>query len=196
MRDALDPANSRERLHANTARVATPSPLPSQRGVTQAAARRSVAFTPSLSVHRYPPAVWNEDEDDEDDETEWDLEGYEDEDPDLADEQAQMESQLHQMEPDDGMSWEDGAVEEMQRQPQVATSILKPLRPAGIQEQSLPQPSVQQITQLTQQLISETISETSPTPSISPKLNDPHSCHRNPQAHGHPFHRSRSCPRH
>ena len=86
MCDALDPANSRERLHVNTARVATPSPLPSQHGVAQAAAHRSIVFTPSLSVHRYPPVVWNE----EDDETEWDLEGYEDEDPDLADEQAQM----------------------------------------------------------------------------------------------------------
>ena len=170
MRDALDPANSRERLHANTARVATPSPLPSQRGIAQAAARRSIAFTPSLSVYRYPPAVWNEDEEDDDDETEWDLEGYEDEDPDLADEQAQMESQLQQMEPDDGMSWEDGAVEEMQRQAQTAALIQWPIKPATeVQEQPYSQPPVQQATQLAQQRTSET----SPTSSTSSKQSDP-----------------------
>jgi len=169
MRDALDPANSRERLHANTARVVTPSPLPGQRGVSQATARRSVAFTPSLSVHRYPPAVWNEDEDDEDDETEWDLEGYEDEDPDLADEQAQMESRLHQMEPDDGMSWEDGAVEEMQKHAQVTPSTQNPIRPPEIQEQSPSQPVLQQIAQPAEQ----SAGETSPTLSTSSKPSDP-----------------------
>lgn len=165
MRDALDPANSGERLYANTARVATPSPLPSQRGIAQAPARRSIAFTPSLSVHRYPPAVWNEDEEDDDDETEWDLEGYEDEDPDLADEQAQMESQLQQMEPDDGMSWEDGAVEELQRQAQVAASNQRPILPAEVQEQ----PPVKHITQPIQQ----PISEVSPTLSPPLKSSDP-----------------------
>jgi len=168
MRDALDPANSRERLHANTARVATPSPLPGRRGLSRAAARRSVAFTPSLSVHRYPPAVWNEDEEDDDDETEWDLEGYEDEDPDLADEQAQMESQLQQMETDDGMSWEDGAVEEMQRQAQATTSTLEPPRSAEFQEQFPSQLPVQQIAQLTRQ----PAGETSPTLSTSPRPSD------------------------
>jgi hypothetical protein len=146
-------------LQANTARVATPSPLPSQRGVSQAAARRSVAFTPSLSVHRYPPAVWNEEEDDEDDETEWDLEGYEDEDPDLADEQAQMESRMQQMEPDDGMSWEDGAIEEMQRQVQAVDSTPKQTRFADVQQ--IPRPTQQPT------------SETSPTLSTSPKPSDP-----------------------
>ena len=169
MRDALDPENSRERLHANTARVVTPSPLPSQRGISQAAARRSVAFTPSLSVHRYPPAVWNEDEDDEDDETEWDLEGYEDEDPDLADEQAQMESRLQQMEPDDGMSWEDGALEEIQRQAQAAVMMQKPTRSSDIQEQSPSQPPIQQIVQPTGQ----PADETSPALSTSSRPSDP-----------------------
>ena len=169
MRDALDPENSRERLHANTARVATPSPLPHQRGVSQAAARRSVAFTPSLSVHRYPPAVWNEDEEDEDDETEWDLEGYEDEDPDLADEQAQMESQIQQMEPDDGMSWEDGAMEEIQRQALAVSSTQKQIRFADIQGQHPSQSPVQQILHPSQQ----STNETSPTLSTSPKPSDP-----------------------
>jgi hypothetical protein len=165
MRDALDPANSRERLHANTARVITPSPLPSQRGIAQAAARRSVAFTPSLSVHRYPPAVWNEEDEDEDDETEWDLEGYEDEDPDLADEQAQMESRLLQMEPDDGMSWEDGAVEEMQGLAQATASAQRPVRLTAVQEHSPSQPPVQQIAQ--------PAGEISPTLSTSSKPSDP-----------------------
>ena len=169
MRDALDPANSRERLYANTARVVTPSPLPGQRGIAQAAARRSVAFTPSLSVHRYPPAVWNEDEDDDDDETEWDLEGYEDEDPDLADEQAQMEGRLHQMEPDDGMSWEDGALEEIQRQTQSTTSIQTLIQPAEVQGQSPSQPPIQQIAQP----IGQPTGETSPTLSTSSKPSDP-----------------------
>jgi hypothetical protein len=47
--------------------------------------RRSVYFTPAFQVHRYPPAIWNEDEE-EDDDLEWDDEGYSDEDPDLAEE--------------------------------------------------------------------------------------------------------------
>ena len=57
-------------------------------------------------MHRYPPAVWNE-EDEEDEDVEWDDEGYEDEDPDLAEEQ-ERERELAQggplvgMEPDDG----------------------------------------------------------------------------------------------
>ena len=168
MRDALDPANSRERLQANTARIVTPSPLPSQRDVSQAAARRSVAFTPSLSVHRYPPAVWNEEEEEDDDETEWDLEGYEDEDPDLADEQARMESQMQQMETDDGMSWEDGAVEEIQRQSQATPPAQKPPRPGDVQEQSPSQPPIH-VTPPIQQ----PAGETSPTEATSSKPTDP-----------------------
>ena len=126
-----------------------------------------MAFTPSLSVHRYPPAVWNEDEEDEDDDTEWDLEGYEDEDPDLADEQAQMESQIQQMEPDDGMSWEDGAVEEVQRQPQGTASTQRQTRSAEVQDQSPSQPLVQQIPHPAQQ------STTDATPAVSSNPSDP-----------------------
>ncbi|KAJ7647433.1 hypothetical protein FB45DRAFT_893426 [Roridomyces roridus] len=132
--------------------------------------RRTLAFSHSLSVHRYPPAVWNEDEwllereerraasmhereqegdydyddaefvDDEDPEEEWEVGAYEAEDRELADEmiimrrmseaaqakdanlllQQQQQKQQQQqppqpripppIEPDDGMSWEDGAV--------------------------------------------------------------------------------------
>lgn len=83
-------------------------------------------FTPSLSVHRYPPAVWNEEEEEEED-VEWDDGAYEEEDPELAEEMSirQRQSQIsdeHQpmdvihMEPDDGMSWDDSAAEDIQVQ--------------------------------------------------------------------------------
>ena len=42
-------------------------------------ARRFVIFTPTLHVHRYPPAVWGDGSDDEevDDDDEYDVGGYE-----------------------------------------------------------------------------------------------------------------------
>ena len=66
-----------------------------------------------MSVHRYPPAVWNDDEE-EDPDTEWDTEGYEVEDPFLVDDQQKHAEQsiLAEMEQDDGMHWEDAAAEE------------------------------------------------------------------------------------
>lgn len=82
-------------------------------------------FTPALSVHRYPPAVWNDDEEEEED-VEWEDGAYEEEDAELAEEmsirtrQSQIEDQesiamdaMH-MEPDDGMSWDDSVAEDMQ----------------------------------------------------------------------------------
>ncbi|KAK7684558.1 hypothetical protein QCA50_012505 [Cerrena zonata] len=127
----------RDRLRENLSsragsNQATPSPTPGihVRPGSRNRSRqgRGVAFTPSFSVHRYPPAVWNDDEE-EDEDIEWDDEPYEDEDPELAEEQ-ELERQYAEdtaglpqgMEPDDGMSWEDGAVQEMQvkqQQPQV-----------------------------------------------------------------------------
>ncbi|KAI0693483.1 hypothetical protein BC835DRAFT_1415887 [Cytidiella melzeri] len=101
---------------------ACPSPTP---GTARAGSRnrsrsaKGVSFTPALFVHRYLPAVWG-DEEEEDEDTEWDDEAYEDEDPDLAEEQelererASAEGGPPGMEPDDGISWEDGAVEGMQ----------------------------------------------------------------------------------
>ncbi|KAF9224512.1 hypothetical protein BS17DRAFT_779958 [Gyrodon lividus] len=87
---------------------------------------RGVMFTPALSVHRYPPAVWNEDEEEEED-VEWDDGAYEEEDPELAedmsirtrqsqiqDDQESMTMNPMQMEPDDGMSWDDSVAEDMQ----------------------------------------------------------------------------------
>ncbi|EMD31770.1 hypothetical protein CERSUDRAFT_119352 [Gelatoporia subvermispora B] len=104
---------------------ATPSPNGTR---TRSRVARGVAFTPSFSVHRYPPAVWGNEEEEEDEDVEWDDEGYEDEDPDLAEEQDEREraslagasgsaTLSVSLEPDDGMSWEDGAVEEIQRKP-------------------------------------------------------------------------------
>jgi hypothetical protein len=106
--------------------IPSPSPPPGPPGqqarsdsrATNGGRRRSVFFTPALSVHRYPPAVWNEDEE-EDEDIEWDDEGYEDEDPDIAEDfPREDDPRLAAMDPDDGMSWEDGAVEAMRQQQQ------------------------------------------------------------------------------
>ncbi|KAI9512773.1 hypothetical protein F5148DRAFT_1007792 [Russula earlei] len=74
-------------------------------------ARRSVIFTPALQVHRYPPAVWGDDEEVDDDD-EWDVGGYEDEDPSLAEEAALADQERRGSggaggDSDDGMSWEE-----------------------------------------------------------------------------------------
>ncbi|KAH7903880.1 hypothetical protein BJ138DRAFT_1138657 [Hygrophoropsis aurantiaca] len=108
---------------------ATPSPTPgasSSLGIEtrpRTSQGKGVVFTPALSVHRYPPAVWNEDEEEEED-IEWDDEAYEEEDPELAEEMLvrQRSSQIRAdesmassgMEPDDGMSWDDSVAEDMQ----------------------------------------------------------------------------------
>ncbi|KAH9887608.1 hypothetical protein C8Q73DRAFT_794614 [Cubamyces lactineus] len=114
----------------------TPSPTPGTRNASQQA--RGVRFRADFGVHRYAPAIWNDDEEEEED-VEWDDEDYEDEDPELAEEWEERERTVtgHQapplgMEPDDGMSWEDGAAEEMQRE-----------RQAQQQKQSQQQGSVQ-----------------------------------------------------
>ena len=70
-------------------------------------ARRSVIFTPTLQVHRYPPAVWGDDEGVDDDD-EWDVGGYEDEDPSLAEEAALAEKECRGgVDSDDGTSWDE-----------------------------------------------------------------------------------------
>jgi hypothetical protein len=124
-------------------RLNTPSPSghhrsrPSEFGATT----KGVAFRSERTVHRYPPAVWNEEQlEEEDDETEWDDEAYEDEDPDLAaEEAARSASQMGEysagvvgrghrrdmevnmadsqmMEPEDPMGWDERAAAEMQAQ--------------------------------------------------------------------------------
>ncbi|KAI0637597.1 hypothetical protein C8Q77DRAFT_1205752 [Trametes polyzona] len=115
---------SRDRLYSSRTgsnQGHTPSPTPG----TQAAASqqsKGVRFRAEFGVHRYAPAIWNDEEEEEED-VEWDDEDYSDEDPDLAEEWDERERTLNGsqaaplgMEPDDGMSWEDGAAEEMQRE--------------------------------------------------------------------------------
>ncbi|KAF9498334.1 hypothetical protein BDN71DRAFT_1443663 [Pleurotus eryngii] len=105
----------------------SPSPVP-PRGASRA--KRGVAFTPSLSVHRYPPAVWNEEEEEEED-IEWDDEGYEGEDRGLAEEMLEQQRRAEEMqqrmgtgdrqagmEVDDGMQWVDEAQARLKQQQQ------------------------------------------------------------------------------
>lgn len=127
---------TRDRLRENVSRDGPRvriSPSSSPAGPRSTRSARGVSFTASMFVHRYPPAVWNE-EDEEDEDVEWDDEGYEDEDPELAEEQEEREramlvdgggggggggdAGIPGMEPDDGMSWEDGAVEQMAKERQ------------------------------------------------------------------------------
>ncbi|KAF8554659.1 hypothetical protein OG21DRAFT_1439888 [Imleria badia] len=117
---------------------------------------KGVMFTPALSVHRYPPAVWNEEEEEEED-VEWEDGAYEEEDPELAEEmsirtrQSQMEDQegitvdAMQMEPDDGMSWDDSAAEDMQaRNAQKKKQQQMLMTPEMLRSGTLQQNSVQQ----------------------------------------------------
>jgi hypothetical protein len=87
----------------------SPSPGNDPRAIARSRqhARRSVIFTPALQVHRYPPAVWGDDEEVDDDD-EWDVGGYSDEDPSLAEEAALAEQERRGGgDSDDGMSWEE-----------------------------------------------------------------------------------------
>lgn len=117
-------------------------------------------FTPALSVRRYPPAVWNEEEEEEED-VEWEDGAYEEEDPELAEEmsirtrQSQIEDQeimtmgAMQMEPDDGMSWDDSAAENMQAlsaQKKKGQMLMTPgmLRPGALQQKPIEQQQQQE----------------------------------------------------
>ena len=152
---------SRDRLRNNLSSRAgqnTPSPIPNSGKPRdpQLHSRRSVVFTPLLFVHRYPPAVWGDEEEDDDD-VEWDDDPYEDEDADLADEQHQERmmvengGSLINMEPDDGMGWDDGVAEA--RQAQVRAIQSQGGLPVALQAGAIPDPQQQQQQQqqLTQQ---------------------------------------------
>ncbi|KAI0751702.1 hypothetical protein C8Q80DRAFT_1098762 [Daedaleopsis nitida] len=121
---------SRDRLlssRAGSNQANTPSPTPGRQTSQQS---KGVRFRHAFGVRRYAPAIWNDEEEEEED-VEWDDEDYEDEDPELAEEWEERERAARSdqapplgMEPDDGMSWEDGAAEEMQRERlQQATQI-------------------------------------------------------------------------
>ncbi|KAG1731996.1 uncharacterized protein EDB91DRAFT_1206247 [Suillus paluster] len=139
----------------------SPSPTPGF-PATGAGQGKGVTFTTARSVHRYPPAVWHEEDEDEDD-VEWDDGAYEEEDPDLAEEmlvrqrQGQMgrdeqqDAMSMQMEPDDGMSWDDGVAEDMQAQnaqkKMEQQMLMRPdaLRPGGTPEKQQAQIQVQRL---------------------------------------------------
>ncbi|KAF8056706.1 hypothetical protein FPV67DRAFT_1531114, partial [Lyophyllum atratum] len=148
----------RTNLNSRAGSNTTPSPLP--RGGSRARQGRNVHFRATYPVHQYPPAIWREGEEDDPD-IEWDDEGYTDEDTDLAEEQR-AQSRAEEggptgMEPDDGMSWEDGAVEEIQaRQLQPQVSIVPTALQAGAareQQQRQEQAAQQQRDVAAQQLL-------------------------------------------
>ncbi|KAF5337294.1 hypothetical protein D9611_002974 [Ephemerocybe angulata] len=126
---------SQDRLRNNLSSRAGTSPSPNAGKRRKA---KGVQFTPTLSVHRYLPAVWREDEMSDEEDVEWDDEGYEDEDEELANEQMQRrrEEEEHgqpNMEPDDPMQWADEAVE--QRQQVAMSRIPDALQPGSMREQ-------------------------------------------------------------
>ncbi|KIK62074.1 hypothetical protein GYMLUDRAFT_73034 [Collybiopsis luxurians FD-317 M1] len=116
-----DLALSQDRLRNNlNSRQGNYSPSPNAR--TQSRTTRSVKLTASLHVHKYPPAVWHSEDEEDDEDVEWDDESYEGEDPllaaeeeeqRLAEEKDRLGANGMNMEPDDGMSWDDSAVEEI-----------------------------------------------------------------------------------
>ncbi|PIL36574.1 hypothetical protein GSI_00263 [Ganoderma sinense ZZ0214-1] len=143
---------TRDRLYSSRSgsnQPHTPSPIP---GPQPSQNSRRIHFNHAFGVHRYAPAIWN-DEDEEEEDVEWDDEDYEDEDPDLAEEWEERERttrgeqgpvQAGGMEPDDGMSWEDGAVEEMQRERQQQPQQQQPPVPNQIDDPSRQQGGVPQ----------------------------------------------------
>jgi Ras association (RalGDS/AF-6) domain len=128
----------------------TPSPTPGNdaRAVAHSRqhARRSVIFTPALQIHRYPPAVWGDDEEVDDDD-EWDVGGYEDEDPSLA-EEAALELQERRAggagDSDDGMSWEEALPDPRAH---VSTAAEEQRRQQEFRAQQLQQQTQQQLLQ-------------------------------------------------
>ena len=112
----------------------SPSPTPGNEPRVMTRSRRSIIFTPALQVHRYPPAVWGDDEEVDDDD-EWDVGGYEDEVPSLAEEAALAEKERRGGDSsDDGMSWEEalsnpsrahGPAEEQRRQQELQAQQLQ-----------------------------------------------------------------------
>lgn len=162
MQDGLQ--ESRDHFRNNMPSLAgpnqqSPSPTPGNgpRVMTRSRqhARRSVIFTPALQVHRYPPAVWGDDEEVDDDD-EWDVGGYEDEDPSLAEEAALAEQERS----DDGMSWEEalpdpsrarGPAEEQRRQQELQAQQLKLHQQQEAEQQAVQQQQQQQRQQIEEQ---------------------------------------------
>ncbi|KAF8164737.1 hypothetical protein B0H34DRAFT_855276 [Crassisporium funariophilum] len=134
---------SEDRLRQNLALRAgsnqTPSPLPNRTG-SRANQSRNVHFTAIRSHYRYIPPLREGEIEEEDDE--WDVEGFEDEDLDLASEQMYMQSMEEDagpggMELDDGMQWDDAAADDLQARQMRGngSSIPDALQPGSLREQ-------------------------------------------------------------
>ncbi|ESK97694.1 hypothetical protein Moror_17401 [Moniliophthora roreri MCA 2997] len=179
LQDGLQQSQDRLRQNLNNSRQGrTDSPSGSQSRLAKA---KSVIFTAGLHVHRYPPAVWNEEEledGEEDDDEDWDVGEYEDEDPGLAAEQAVLEraaaraaaaqspqptsqQQAMMMEPDDGMQWDDRAAEEIRAQ-----QMAQRQQQLQVQQQTQASPSPTRSGITDQPRISPT--SPSPTPNTTP----------------------------
>ena len=151
MQDALQESRDHIRITKSSGtNQQTPSPTPGNdaRAVAQLRlhGRRSVIFTPALQVHRYPPAVWGDDEEVDDDD-EWDVGGYEDEDPSLAEEVTQEMQGRHGGgggDSDDGMSWEEALPDSRGR---VSTAVEDQRRQQELRAQQLQQQAQEQLLQ-------------------------------------------------
>ena len=140
-----------------------PTPFNDTRVITRSRrhARHSVIFTPTIQVHRYPPAVWGDDEEVNDDD-EWDVGSYRNEDPSLAEEAALAEREPRGGGDSDGwMIWEEaftdlsrarGPAEEQRRQQEPrAQQLQQQLQP----QQEAGQQAAQQRSHQQRQLIEE-----------------------------------------
>ncbi|KAJ3904149.1 hypothetical protein F5879DRAFT_989479 [Lentinula edodes] len=171
LQDGLALSQDRLRNNLNSRQGHDQSPSPNMH--MQSQPTKSVKLIASLRVHKYLPAVWHSEDEDEDVDVEWDDESYEGEDAALAAEEEQEELRLAEerkklgtigipmtMEPDDGMRWDDSAVEGMRARQMAPRSVAEPLsniRPipsdALQHQQQLPQQ--QQVQQQRQQALAQ-----------------------------------------
>ncbi|KAJ3827592.1 hypothetical protein F5880DRAFT_1178468 [Lentinula raphanica] len=161
LQDGLALSQDRLRNNLNSRQGHNPSPSPYARAQSQQT--KSVKLIASLHVHKYPPAVWHSEDEDEDENVEWDDESYEGEDAGLAAEEEEEELRLAEakeklgpagmpmtMEPDDGMRWDDSAVEEMRARQLAQRSVAEPptsLRPGPSDAALMAQQQEQQMQQ-------------------------------------------------
>lgn len=122
--------DSRDRIRDNLSsragsNQATPSPTPASDARSRQ--QKRITFNAVFQQNRYPPAIWAEEYDEDDDDDEWNVGTYELHDPRLLDDGEHLGSALNAQapnspssatEPDDDMSWEDGAVQEASAQAQ------------------------------------------------------------------------------
>ncbi|KDR74222.1 hypothetical protein GALMADRAFT_157490 [Galerina marginata CBS 339.88] len=125
---------AQDRARNNVAfRAVSTSPVPNRAEADSSrnTNRRSVHFNSVRSQHRYVPALREGEVEDEDEE--WDTDGFEDEDMDLANEQMYMQSMDEDdlVDVDDGMQWDDTVTEEMQNR---AAPIPDALQPGSLRE--------------------------------------------------------------